>query len=124
MAAVADELRLLRRLGYRRFKLVDQTRLRDLEGTVLTAEGDAVVYAYEKNASGPFGDEAPGSWHSAAGIAPRMFGHLARHQLLSSGGWVARTSLGARARAGVKRAGERVAPAVHLNRWFDLHARK
>jgi FkbM family methyltransferase len=109
VARVVREIRLLRGLGYRRFKLVDQTRPR-------------------REGSGPFGDEAPGPWRRPASIAPRMLGRLIQHQLFSDHGTFASSALGGRLRAGALRTVKDVAPSVHPANYlggyqhYDLHA--
>jgi FkbM family methyltransferase len=123
LRGVVGEVRLLRELGYRRFKLVDQCRLAELDGAVLQAEGLPVAYKYERNASGPFGDDAPGVWRTAPAVGIEMLGRLARHQLVSPIGRIARTPFGSRARSAVRRTVKNVAPAATIHHsWFDLHA--
>jgi FkbM family methyltransferase len=117
------ELRLLHELGYRRFKLVNQCRLSELDGSVLRAEGQALVYEYERDASGPFGDDAPGPWRGVLIIGIKMLGCLARHQLLSPIGRIGRSRIGGRARSEVRRTVKTVAPRATIRHsWFDLHA--
>jgi FkbM family methyltransferase len=123
-AAVIREIRMLRRLGYRRFKLVEQTRLSAREGTPLSLEGRPVVYSYEEGASGPFGDEAEGPWRTRASVLPRMLLHDVRHQLMSHRGWLASTRVGSRLRSQVVptvRAVAPIPPTGHPR--YDLHAR-
>jgi FkbM family methyltransferase len=118
------EVRMLQRLGYRRFKLVDQRRLVRLAGTELQTEGTPVTYWPEEGGtSGPFGDEAPGHWRPAGAVVPGMMLRAARHTAVSRRGRWAATRWGARITEPARRAVKRVAPAVHANRWYDLHAR-
>jgi FkbM family methyltransferase len=119
---VLGEVALLRRLGYRRFKLVDQRRVSGLAGRALRTEGLPVIYDHEDEASGPFGDEAPGRWHPAATIIPRMLYRMARHDVLSVRGRLAGTVWGARITGPARRTVKRIAPHVHAHRWYDLHA--
>jgi FkbM family methyltransferase len=123
LRGVVGELRLLRDLGYRRFKLVDQCRLAELDGSALRAEGLPVTYEYERDASGPFGDDAPGSWRGVPTVGVEMLMHLVRHQLVSPIGRIARSPLGASARSAVRRTVKAVAPRTSIRHsWFDLHA--
>jgi FkbM family methyltransferase len=119
VGAVLREIRTLRELGYRRFKLVDQSALGRLDGTVLSAEGPAIVYRYEEGASGPFGDEAPGRWRSRCRVVPRMLAAVAYER-----GWGAtrtmlrETALGRRV---VTTGGAPLRLARPRHRWYDLH---
>lgn len=128
LRAVVAELRLLRRLGYRRFKLVDQARLSSLDGLCLDREGDPVVYHHGEAASGPFGDEAPGRWRGAPSMTPRMLGRCAQHHLLAELGWFPSTRLGRWARERAWRLASTHVPDLHLGRqlggyeWYDIHA--
>jgi FkbM family methyltransferase len=125
---VVAELRLLRRLGYRRFKLVDQAGFAALDGTFLDREGTPVVYHHPEGASGPFGDEAPGRWRRAVSITPVMFGRYARHHTLGEHGWFPSTRVGRRLREGARRLATTRVPDLHLGRqlggyeWYDIHA--
>jgi FkbM family methyltransferase len=124
VGTAVSEVALLRRLGYRRFKLVDQRRVRELAGRKLHTEGLPVTYRYEDNASGPFGAEAPGRWHASSTIVPRMLFRTARHNVLSVRGRLAGSVWGARVSAPVRRTAKRIAPRAHAHRWYDLHARQ
>jgi FkbM family methyltransferase len=56
------EFDTLTRLGYKRFKVVDQTRHRT--GVFKTRTDEALSHSFEDGASGPFGDDLPGRWLS------------------------------------------------------------
>jgi FkbM family methyltransferase len=128
VSRVLSEVRMLRHLGYRRFKLVNQSRLAELDGTVLDGEGDTVMYSAATSASGPFGDEAPGRWRRTTGIVPVMMGRLAQYHLLSEDGWFPSTRLGRRLREQARSLQADHAPHLHAGRylggygWYDLHA--
>jgi hypothetical protein len=124
VGAVLGEVALLRRLGYCRFKLVDQRRVSGLAGRELRTEGLPVTYRYEAEASGPFGDEAPGHWHPGATIVPRMLYRMARHDALSVRGRLAGSAWGARLTGPARRTVKRLAPHAHAHRWYDLHAKR
>lgn len=125
---VVAELALLRRLGYRRFKLVDQARLSALDGAFLDQEGEPVVYHHAEWTSGPFGDEAPGRWRGALSVTPWMLGRCAQHHLLAEAGWFPSTRLGRGVRGHVRRLATTQVPDLHLGRqfggyeWYDIHA--
>jgi FkbM family methyltransferase len=128
VGGVLSDVRLLRRLGYRRFKLVNQGRISKLDGTVLDREGETVVYSHAAHSSGPFGDEAPGPWRRAGSIVPIMLGRLAYFHLLGEAGWFPSTRLGRSMREGAMSWQRNHAPELHAGRylggsgWYDLHA--
>lgn len=68
----------LHRLGYRWFKLVDQTRVADARCPRPAVEGRYVDYRFTPGSSGPFGEEAPGSWMSWAEARRRWLEIVAR----------------------------------------------
>ena len=109
------ELRVLRTLGYSRFKYVDQALIpgstRDL-----SLEGEVLTYTFPRISSGPFGEETPGTWQSVRSAA--IFGMTLRvaddlcgisGRLYSSRGvWR------------LRRLRHRL--TGHLEHWYDLHA--
>jgi FkbM family methyltransferase len=133
VAGAWSEMRLLRRLGYRRFKLVNQRRLRELDGAVLDREGTPAVYSYSPGTvvSGPFGEEARGRWRGIS-VMPEMVGRLAQYHAFSEGGWFPSTRIGGSLRRGTISLQSQVAPQLHIGQrfggclggtgWFDLHA--
>ncbi len=109
------ELRVLRELGYSRFKYVDQARI---AGSVrhLSLEGEPITHTFPRISSGPFGAETPGSWNSARstairGIALRLVDDLCGH----SG-----RLYGSRGVWRLRRLRHRL--TGHLEHWYDLHA--
>jgi hypothetical protein len=59
-----NEFALLRGLGYRRFKVVNQLEVPTQELPLEALEGNYADYAFPLGSSGAFGDEAPGDWLS------------------------------------------------------------
>ena len=57
-----NELKLLRSLGYRRFKIIDQSVVDLQDCPIPAAEGQFVDYKFEQGSSGLFGEELPGRW--------------------------------------------------------------
>jgi FkbM family methyltransferase len=57
-----DELKLFRSLGYRRFKIIDQSIIELQDCPNPPAEGSFVDYKFELGSSGLFGEELPGRW--------------------------------------------------------------
>jgi FkbM family methyltransferase len=117
------ELKMLHDLGYRRFKLVDQSRLGELNGTLLDAEGPPLRYEHELHASGPFGEETGGTWRRyettiALGVLLTTY-----HQFFGFGGRLARTRLLSVLRRKAGNTIRTVSPEFRRkNHWYDIHA--
>lgn len=56
------EMGLLKSLGYRKFKIVQQQTVPGTKITAITLTGRPFEYVFEFDASGPFGDELTGPW--------------------------------------------------------------
>jgi FkbM family methyltransferase len=56
------EMNLLRRLGYHKFQIVDQTLVPSQRLPNPAREGNFVHHQFERDSSGLFGDELPGPW--------------------------------------------------------------
>jgi hypothetical protein len=65
MAAIRLDFAMLRRLGYDRFKIVDQAAVPRQVAPCPPRVGKYVPYSFSDGASGLFGEEAPGDWQSA-----------------------------------------------------------
>jgi FkbM family methyltransferase len=65
------ELRLLKTLGYTRFKTVDQKVVIRQQPPNPAREGVYVSHQFEFDASGLFGEESPGPWLSYRGVIAR-----------------------------------------------------
>jgi FkbM family methyltransferase len=61
-AALLHEFDVLEALGYNRFKVVPQHKVRHQAPPVPAREGRHVDYTFEHMSSGMFGEEAPGQW--------------------------------------------------------------
>lgn len=115
---VADtlaEVRLLRRLGYKRFQYIDQALIAN-SSHHFSIEGDPLTYTFPPESSGPFGAELPGRWQSFGVTALQGVGLRLIDNFWGHGGWLARLAGASRARA-LRR---------HLtgldSHWYDLHA--
>lgn len=91
------ELNALRELGYRTFKPVQQARISGTRIATTTRGGVALDYVFGESASGPFGDDLPGSWLTYAECMHeyqkifrlyRVFGEQSPVQRLPGGGWI------------------------------------
>lgn len=56
------EIDLLVSLGYRRFKPVQQQRIKNNRVVLNSRDGTSFEHVFEPSASGPFGDDLPGEW--------------------------------------------------------------
>jgi FkbM family methyltransferase len=63
-SCIVNEFKLLREVGYRWFKVVDQLRVPQQTPPNPAREGLYVEHAFPAGASGLFGEEAPGEWLS------------------------------------------------------------
>jgi FkbM family methyltransferase len=59
-----EEFKLLRSLGYSKFKVINQTKIAQRKCPFPAREGRYVDYTFEPGSSGLFGDETPGFWLS------------------------------------------------------------
>jgi hypothetical protein len=57
-----QEFRLFEELGYRKYKIVDQSLITFQRSPTVALEGDFVDHKFEWDSSGLFGDELPGPW--------------------------------------------------------------
>jgi FkbM family methyltransferase len=71
LADQLKELRLLKALGYRRFKIVSQKAVIYQQPPNPAREGVYINHQFEFDASGLFGEETPGSWLSYGGAIAR-----------------------------------------------------
>jgi FkbM family methyltransferase len=106
------EIRLLRSLGYNRFKYVDQSLIPN-STRHLSLEGLPITFTFPEESSGPFGDEAPGRWCSFAIASLIGMKLLVVDDFWGHGGKIERVA-GARVAQKIRRG--------HSSRWYDLHA--
>jgi FkbM family methyltransferase len=57
-----DEFRLLENLGYRKYKIIDQSMVEFHREPFPPREGSFLDYRFKQDSSGLFGDELPGEW--------------------------------------------------------------
>lgn len=114
LGLVVDELRTMRRLGYTRFKFVDQSRHPQVRLPDPPREGRYVERTFTRDDSGPFGEETEGRWLPLAAALLQAPVLATGHHLGGYGGRWRRTLAG---RAFVR---ARRRPG---HSWYDLHAR-
>jgi len=81
LASVRRDLELLTGLGYDRFKIVDEAQVPEQVPPDPPRAGRFVAHTFSDNASGLFGEEAPGEWLDAA-AALEVFRRLCRQNWL------------------------------------------
>ncbi|MGH9478768.1 MAG: FkbM family methyltransferase [Terriglobales bacterium] len=109
----------LYRLGYRRFKAVDQAL--NPSRKIMAAGGGRFVMG----SSGSFGEETPGAWEDAFEIARHVGRLLRRERMLGPGGRLARVAWmvnGAARLPAQIRTLRQWRAALTTGSWFDLHA--
>ncbi|WP_016952154.1 FkbM family methyltransferase [Anabaena sp. PCC 7108] len=62
--ALLEELELLKKLGYQKFKAINQAKVTQQVCPSPAKEGQYIPYQFEYGSSGLFGDETPGTWLS------------------------------------------------------------
>ena len=67
-------------LSYRRFKLLDQTKVQQSVCPCPALEGKFVKHCFRAGSSGPFGEETPGEWKSYAEVRKEWMDYLALPQ--------------------------------------------
>ncbi len=67
-----EPLRALYNLGYKKFKLVDQSLIDNIKCPNPPIEGEYVDTKFTDSMSGPFGEETPGKWMTIKQIERRM----------------------------------------------------
>jgi FkbM family methyltransferase len=89
--ALVDEFEILNRLGYSRFKIVNQEHVKEQEPPDPAAEGCHVEHRFERGSSGLFGEELPGKWLTTRQaiwryrfifLRYRLFGDLGKLRIL------------------------------------------
>ena len=96
--ALAEGIKLFKELGYRKFQIIDQSRVPAQQCPHPAQEGRSIAYSFGLGASGLFGNELPDDWRSGMGTK------TAYHKEIIS---------------------LRIARALGSKRgsWYDLHAR-
>jgi FkbM family methyltransferase len=115
VAETLAEIRLLRRLGYKRFQYVDQAPIADSTHH-FSIEGNSLTYTFPAESSGPFGAELPGRWRTFGVTALRGVSLRLIDDFWGHGGWLTKLAGASRSRKLRRRL---TGQASH---WYDLHA--
>lgn len=115
LRAVEDELDLLAQLGYTRFCAVQQQGMERREITTSARDGSTFTYAFERHASGPFGDDLP--WRGADAVLAEYERIFRRYRRYGDDSRLGRSRAGRVLRRQLNRFGA-------FPGWYDTHAAK
>lgn len=135
---VVNELCLLRKLGYRKYKVVPQHRIVEQRLPNPPREGRFVDQVFEEGSSGAFGQELPGEWMSLEQTLKVYMRIFRKYRIVGDYGWLSsigpvRKALNARrdrrdAKASIpprktlpKRLGRAIEARIRPG-WYDAHA--
>jgi FkbM family methyltransferase len=113
-----NELELLRRLGYTRFKAVQQANISNQKEPTPAREGCYVGYQFQKGSSGLFGADLPGGWKNYKQIGDEYRLIFVKYYLFGEYGRLSRYSLGRVLRRVLGKLLRRPIPG-----WYDTHAK-
>jgi FkbM family methyltransferase len=113
------ELRLLVRLGYNRFKVVQQQTIPESTVRTTDCDGKLMTYRFEDHSSGPFGDDACGEWLTYRQACIRYAFIFGLYRLFGDYGLLKRYELGLRLQRKLARLSGKPIPG-----WFDTHAKR
>jgi FkbM family methyltransferase len=111
------ELQLLARLGYNRFKVVQQQTIPGSTVETTDCDGKLMTYKFEDHSSGPFGDDACGKWLTYRQACFRYAVIFGVYRLFGDYGLLSRYELGLRLQRKLARLLGEPIPG-----WFDTHA--
>jgi FkbM family methyltransferase len=115
--ALSSEFDLLESLGYGRFAVVQQARMKGHELRTARLTGEPLSYRFEADASGPFGGDV-GPWIDRAEAMEQYRRIFRRYQVLGDESPIRRTRVGRRLLGEISKH-----VGVALPGWFDTHAR-
>jgi FkbM family methyltransferase len=112
-----SEVDALVRLGYRSFQPVQQQSISETLIKSATLDGKEFTYKFEDGASGPFGNELPGSWDSRDVLLRHYAGIFQQYRLFGDNSMLVRIG----ARRLLRVLGRLIGRP--LPGWYDIHAR-
>jgi FkbM family methyltransferase len=117
IAEVQNELNLLRDLGYHEFMPVQQSNIPGTQITTTDLEGEPFTFVFEKDASGPFGDDLPKQWLGAEECMARYRDIFKLYRLFGDKSLFRKIPGGLKFRKGLEKVCGRPLPG-----WYDTHA--
>jgi FkbM family methyltransferase len=115
---LVSELRRLAALGYARFAVCQQDGMAGRTITTTTRDGRPLTYAFEQDASGPFGEDVPEPWTDMAGALARYRTIFREYRVFGDGSPFDRRKPARAVRRALSMALGRPLPG-----WYDTHAR-
>jgi FkbM family methyltransferase len=112
-----EEFRLLRELGYDRFKAIQQD-VTDWQVPLSSNNGNGKIYTFEEGASGPFGEETPGRWKDYEQILKEYRRIFTLYWLFGDYSYLTQTATGKDFITKLERLVRRPLPG-----WYDTHAK-
>ena len=111
------EFRILRNLGYDRFKIVQQVSISRSSIQTVDLNGHPLAYTFEEESSGPFGDDLPGLWCTYRQACMRYVWIFFLYRLFGDKGLLFKIRGGRRLHSILIRLTGRIFPG-----WYDIHA--
>lgn len=112
-----EEFRLLQKLGYDKFKAIQQSVSR-VETVLETANGEKIAYRFEEGGSGFFAEETAGGWKTKEQVLKEYQKIFTLYWLFGDYSYLIQTKKGKKLIAQMERIARRPLPG-----WYDTHAR-
>lgn len=112
-----QEFDLFNKLGYDRFKVIQQSRL-NWQTNYKSADDAEIVYNFEEGASGPFAEETEGDWEYLHATLQRYKRIFFLYRLFGDYSFLNRSSIGRKLISNLERIVRRPLPG-----WYDTHAK-
>jgi FkbM family methyltransferase len=112
-----SELKILKALGYNRFKAVQQASIPGLVLSTTDLAGRELIYKFELHSSGPFGKDLSGRWLTYFEVCLRYLWIFFLYRLFGDNGLLFKIRGGRRLHSILIRLTGRIFPG-----WYDTHA--
>jgi len=112
-----SELKILKALGYNRFKAVQQASIPGLVLNTTDLAGRELIYKFELHSSGPFGKDLSGRWLTYFEVCLRYLWIFFLYRLFGDNGLLFKIKGGRRLRSILIGVTGRIFPG-----WYDTHA--
>jgi FkbM family methyltransferase len=117
-AELTDTISALSSLGYTSFKAVQQATIPGMKIVTTTVRGEPVSHVFASDASGPFGEDLPGSWTDASACLRQFETIFKLYRLFGDDGIVSNAPGGGLLVRGLTHLYRRPLPG-----WYDIHAK-
>lgn len=112
-----DELELFDKLGYDKFKAVQQD-FSDLQTVIKISDGEKITHTFEEGASGVFGEEIDGKWKTKEQILKQYKRIFTLYWLFGDYSFLTQTETGRKIITNLEKIARRPLPG-----WYDTHAK-